>query len=245
MGLEGSGTMLKKLGALTIVLIIISASSMSVFAGNTDSMNPPSRILTGAAITSGSALSSKTGNTTPAAVSEETKSNKLSAAAFEAALDSALRNGRAEDNGEFILDITKPKDNKESYYEKAYPLTGTSLNGYDDVVVYIARYNDKAGEYELMNNTDGESSWNCLNTYSKEISLVPGANKIKILAYRKSQMDEPKFQINCYTIEYLNEKIPEKVVKKNNDLGSITGEDINEIGKQVTNMIDLLSGKGK
>lgn len=244
MGLEGSGTMLKKLGALTIALIIISASSMSVFAGNTDSVGTPSRILTGTAITSGGALS-KTGSTTPAAVSEETKSNRLSTAAFEAALDSALRNGRAEDNGEFILDITKPKDNKESYYEKAYPLTGTSLNGYDDVVVSIARYNDKTGEYELMTNTDGESSWSFLNTYSKEISLVPGANKIKILAYRKSQMDEPKFQINCYTIEYFNEKIPEKVVKKNNDIASIIGEDINEIGKQVTNMIDLLSGKAK
>lgn len=237
--------MLKKLSALTIALIIISASSMPVFAGNTDSINTPSRTLTGTAITSGSALSSKTGNTTPAAVSEETKSNKLSTAAFEAALDSALRNGRAEDNGEFILDITKPKDNKESYYEKAYPLTGTSLKGYDDVVVYIARYNDKAGEYEPMTNTDGESSWNCLSAYSKVISLAPGANKIKILAYRKSQTDEPKFQINCYTIEYFNDKIPEKVVKKNNDLASNIGDDINNIGKQVTNLIDLLTGKGK
>lgn len=244
MGLEGSGTMLKKLGAVTIALIIISASSMPVFAGNTDSMNPP-RAITGTAITSGSALSSKTVNTTPSAVSEETKANKLSRAAFEVALDSALRNSKAEDNDEFILDITKPKDNKESYYEKAYPLTGKSLNGYDDVVVYIARYNDKTGEYEPMNNTDGESSWSFLNAYSKEVSLVPGANKIKILAYRKSQMDEPKFQINCYTIEYFNDKIPEKVVKKNNDIGSIVGDDINKIGEQVTNLIDLLGGKAK
>jgi hypothetical protein len=171
--------------------------------------------------------------------------NKLSSAAFEAALDSALRNGKAEDNDEFILHITMPETNKDSCYTKTYALTGKSLNGYDDVVVYIARYNDKAGEYEPMNNTDGESSWSILDTYSKEISLVPGANKIKILAYRKSQTNEPKFQINCYTIEYFNDKIPEKVVKKNNDLGSVIGDDINKIGRQVTDLIDLLGGKAK
>ncbi len=235
--------MLKKLSALTIALIIITASSMSVFAGNPDgSGNTPLHSGTGSAITSGGALS-KSSNTTGSAVSEEM--NKLSSAAFNAALESALRNGKAEDNGEFILDITKPKDNKESYYEKTYALTGESLHDYNDIVVNIARYNEKSGEYESMVNSDGESSWNCYSAYSKEISLIPGANKIKILAYRKSQADDPKFQINCYTIEYFNEKIPEKVVKKNTDIGASIGDDINKIGKQVTNLINLLGGKSK
>jgi|GEM_PF-2883439 len=245
MGLKGSGTMFKKLIALTIALLIITASSMSVFAGNPEGGgNTPSRPSTGSALTSPGALS-KNSTTTESAISEELKSNKLLRAAFDAALENALRSGKAEDNGELILHITRPENNRESTYKKTYVLSGQSLNDYSDLVVSIARYNDKTGEYEPMVNTDGESSWNCYSAFSKEISLSQGANKIKILAYRKSKMEESKIQVNCFTIEQLNESIADKVVRKTNEISSNVGEDINKISRQVTNLIDLLSGKAK
>lgn len=235
MELKGPGTMLKKLSALTVAIMIIIVSSMSVFAGNpTDAGGTYTRSLTGSAVTSGSALE-RNSSTTESALQ---KSDKLSAAAFEAALANALRNGKAEDNGEFILRITSPDKDKDSTYKKTYVLSGEALYDYDDLVISIAKYNEQTNEYETMFNTDGESTWACYGVFSKEISLSTGANKIKILTYRKSQMGDPKFQINCFTIELLKESIADKVVRKSAEIG----EDINRIGDGVKNLLELLSG---
>ena len=246
---KGSGTMLKKLSALTVATIIIIASSMSVFAGNTTGIGDAyTRSLTGSSLTSPSSVTSpsalsKNSNITGSALSGiELKSNKLPGSSFEAALANALRNSKAENNGEFILKITSPDKNKDSTYRKTYVLSGVALHDYDDLVISIARYNEQAEQYEIMYNTDGESSWACYGVFSKEIDLSKGANKIKILTYRKSQTDDPKFQINCFTIELLNESIASKVVRKTNEVVTSVGEEVNKISDGVKNMIDLLSG---
>ncbi|MGE5613624.1 MAG: hypothetical protein ACM3XR_04400 [Bacillota bacterium] len=130
---------------------------------------------------------------------------------FEDKVRSILKNGQAIDNGDFIMTITRPEKDKDSTYYKTYNITGKSE--YSDVVISIYRYDENAGEYVPMTNTDGESSWDCLGIFSTDIGLEVGANKIMIQAYRKSEMIASRLQVNCFTIERLPEKIAERVVK--------------------------------
>ena len=130
---------------------------------------------------------------------------------FEAKIQSILKKGQAMDNGDFIMTITRPENDKDSTYYKTYNITGKS--DYDDLIVSIFRYDEKTGEYVPMTNTDGESSWECLGIFSTDIELEIGANTIMIHAYRKSEMTASRLQVNCFTIERLPEKIAERVVK--------------------------------
>lgn len=202
MAFEGSGTMFKKLCAIVITAIMLIISSTSVFAGNdTGDGDTYSRSQTKSAVTS------------PGALGKEYT-------AFEAALMNALKSAKTEDNGEFIFKRTSPAKSKESTYSKTFALTGESLHDYDDLIIYIAKYNENTEQYETLKNTDGESFLPCYGVFSTEIELTKGVNKIKLLAYRKSQMDDPKFQINTFTIELLNETILDKVRKKSSEIMS-------------------------
>ncbi|MGI6668273.1 MAG: hypothetical protein ACOX4M_02180 [Acetivibrionales bacterium] len=139
------------------------------------------------------------------------KTSDLALEEFEEKVRSILKNGQAIDNGDFIMTITRPENDRDSTYYKTYNITGKS--DYNDVVISIFRYDEDTGEYVPMTNTDGESSWDCLGIFSTDIKLEIGANKIMIHAYRKSEMVASKLQVNCFTIERLPEKIAERVVK--------------------------------
>jgi hypothetical protein len=118
------------------------------------------------------------------------------------------------DNGESVMRITSPDKDKESTYKKTYILSGDS--DYSDVVITIAKYNAEEKKYEYMKNTDGESSWDIgeYRLFIKNISLDLGVNKIKIMSYRSSQKQNAEdIQVNCFTIERLNESIAERAVK--------------------------------
>ncbi len=128
------------------------------------------------------------------------------------------------------MTITSPDKDKDFTYKKSYILSGNSE--FSDIIITIAKYNENTNEYERMNNTDGESSWeiNSTGLFSKEILLAKGVNKIKIIATRTSQREKvnPEIQINCFTIELLNEKIEKQAIKKPEDIRSNIGMDITE-----------------
>lgn len=213
---------MKKIFVGTLILIIIVAFSTSVFAGKTGGAGrtgPDSaagtrdNVLPGNA-SEGGVVGIQKSNASESDVKETTEDEVVDAALkeFEDAVRSILKNGQAIDNGDFIMTITRPENDKDSTYYKTYNVTG--INDYNDLVVSIFRYDENINEYVPMTNTDGQSSWDCLpGLFSKDIELEIGANKIMIHAYRKSEMIASGLQVNCFTIERLPEEIAERVVK--------------------------------
>lgn len=55
------------------------------------------------------------------------------------------------------------------------------------VIVILARYNEKTGEYEECKNTEGESRW-CIGSFglfTKVVDLLKGVNKLKIIVFKR------------------------------------------------------------
>ena len=225
--------MLKKIGAILLVFIILTVSSVSVFA-TTDSAITSSSIngdakngesSTAGAITTGNAITAEGDATSEGAITSK-GSDPVKKTEFEAVLEKAAKNGTAINNGQFVMTITSPDMDKDSTYVKSYVLSGNSK--YNDVIISIYKYNEDKNAYEPMYNTDGESSWAIgdFRLFSKEIVLTKGINKIKIVSYRTSQKEEAKvenIQINCFTIELLNESIIKKVFRKTTEIGESLG----------------------
>ena len=240
----------KKIFAILLVLIILTVSSAQAFAGKTEGMDGTTQsAINGGGSTSGAITSgSESGKTSTSgsgiayendnavgsgiAGDESTSSEgdtgtdnsaDKSDSGFRDLFDGLLTEGTAVNDGQVILEITSPDKDKDSTYRKSYIISGNTK--YDDVVITIAKYNEDTGKYELMQNTDGESSWEigAFRLTSKEIVLTKGTNKIKIMAHRTSQMAKASradIQINCFTIELLNESIIGKVTRKTAEITS-------------------------
>lgn len=235
--------MWKKLSAILLAFSILAISSISAYAGQTDNVGSTTQpaISTGVqqnststAIkgitpskggisneenTSESAIASKSGITSKSAISNKNESAEKRPD-FGSVFAGVLEDGSAVWNEYFNLTITNPEKDKESTYYKSYVLSGNSK--YDDVIISIAKYNERTGKYEPMQNTDGESSWEIgeFRLFSKEIILTEGTNKIKMLAYRTSQKEEAlkeNIQVNCFSITLLKESVAKQVIKKTTD----------------------------
>ena len=180
--------MFKKFIAVLLVLIIIAISSIGAFA-----------ITSEGAVTTGGAIDAKVND-------------------FQNVIENTLEQGEAVNNDETIMTITSPDEDKDSTYIKSYILSGNSRH--NDVKIIIARYNEDTNTYERMENTDGESSWDIgdFRLFSKEIILNPGTNKIMIMSYRTSNLEETGLQVNCFTIELLDESIIGKVIRRAKDI---------------------------
>lgn len=129
---------------------------------------------------------------------------------FDDILESVMKNTEAVDNESLILRITspvkEPEKDKIATYSNSIILTGNSE--YTDVVVAIARYNEGTEQYEWIENTDGESTWELgsFRMFSKTMKLKKGINNIKIISYRTTlieEADQDNIQVNCFTIESL------------------------------------------
>jgi len=222
--------MLKKIGSILITAVILAVSSMTVFAGNTDG----SEIVS---VPAGEITGDPDADSQNVVVETE---EDLARKRFYSEYDSTLKNGAALDNGQFIMTITKPENNKDSTYKKSYIISGKSE--FDDVVISAARLNRKTGEYELIRNTDGDSSWGIgSGIFSTEIILIDGVNNLLFISYRKSEMDEGKIQFNSITVELLPESITEKVTRKVAEIGKSIAKGLEKIQSD----IDIFGRKSK
>lgn len=245
--------MLKKVSAILLVLIIMTVSSVAAFAYPTDDGSSTTQpainsgfqqngsyigeaITSNDDITSEDAVTSESAITTESAITSESAIDAESAITtkkqdFEKVFNSVLEDGMAVNNGQFNMTITSPDEDKNSTYMKSYVLSGNSK--YNDVVISIAKYNEDTNKYEPMYNTDGESSWEIgdFRLFSKEIILAKGINKIKIISHRTSQMEEAlleNIQVNCFTIELLNDSIIKKVIRKTTEFGNDISKSIGD-----------------
>jgi len=146
-----------------------------------------------------------------------------------AEISSMLRNpDTPQSSNQFLLTITRPDEDTESTYKKSYVISGDTWDtGYKDVRVVLGKYNPSTGKYELMQNADGESSWDVgsYGAFAKEIILTKGSNKIRILAYRTSDADKgyssKNVQVCDFTVKLLDSSILSKVVNTVVDISDL------------------------
>jgi hypothetical protein len=139
---------------------------------------------------------------------------------FDIIFEKVLNDPEIVENGQIIVDITSPEKIEESTYSKEQPLSGTTK--YNDVVVTIARYNEETKTYERIYNVDGNSSWKMGDNrlFTTTFRLNNGKNKIKVLAYRISQMGEAKaenIQVSAFEITLLKEEILQSIKRAASD----------------------------
>lgn len=135
--------------------------------------------------------------------------------ADERALVRIIADADVEETDQFLVTITRP-DGDETTFKKAYVIAGTTDESGIEVV--LAMYNPETKAYEEFENTDGDSRWEIgsFGLFSKQVRLNEGANKLKIMAYKKSEKGSlelgTNLQVNYFTVTALNESIKNKIV---------------------------------
>ena len=194
-----------------LIVSVFLAFGMTAYAGSTDGD-------TGAAA-SGTAPSDTASSGTVPGEDKENDAQKV----FETMLADLISSSEAINTEDLYVTITKPENDTDSTYEKSYVIAGVALKS--NVRICLAKFNEDKKIYEDFANTDGSSSWDVAegNTFSKEISLTNGANKIKIVAYStgtEGAIKQEDVQITSFTISSLNKM---KTIIKNT-INNITTE---------------------
>jgi hypothetical protein len=120
-----------------------------------------------------------------------------------------------EDTEQFLLEITKPAKSTDSVYGKSYIIGGNPK--YGDIRVAFAIYDKIKEEYMPFYNTDSDN-WIDLGAYSglsTEVELKESENKIRIVAYRRSEtytLTKDMVQVSNLTIKRLSDSIRIKVI---------------------------------
>jgi hypothetical protein len=190
--------MFKKFVSLVLLAAVISAFTLNVFAYPTDSDGSrSSRYLYDMII-------GDDGNS-------------------ELDINDVIYGNDAGNTKQFLFTITRPEGD-EIVFSASYAVCG--ITNTDGITIALSRYNSKTGKYEALKDTDGLSRWNNISKlFSKEIKLKEGANKIKIVAYKKSEEGSlelgENLQVNVFTVTLLNSSKKDKIVKNGLSLDDI------------------------
>jgi len=135
--------------------------------------------------------------------------------ATEKILGDLIGDKSLESTEQFLVTITRPEGD-ETTFKKSYVICGTTDE--TDIQVILAKYDAETDTYKEFKNTDGLSRWDIgsFGLFSKEVILSEGANKLKIIVYKKSEVDSLKrgenLQVNYFTVTVLNESIKNKII---------------------------------
>lgn len=112
---------------------------------------------------------------------------------------------------QFMFKITKPEKD-DSTYRRNIIISGNAQQ--QGLVVKLLRYDKDKDEYVSLTNAEDESYWDIgiSGIFLKEVRLPNrGANRIRIVVYRKSEVDkleaEKNMQISDFTVTLLDESI--------------------------------------
>lgn len=138
-------------------------------------------------------------------------------------LDDALYGNDIETTKQFLFTITRPEGD-EIVFSASYAICG--ISGTEGLSIAISRYNSETQKYEALADTDGVSSWDDIDKlFTKEVKLNEGANKIKVVVYKKSEKDNLKLgenlQVNIFTVTLINSSKKDNIVKNGPSLGDI------------------------
>lgn len=123
---------------------------------------------------------------------------------------------KSEDIGEtrqFLATITKPVGD-ETTFKKSYVVCGFSDKS--DISIAVAVYDEGNDCYTYISE---DSVWDISNSgiFSEEIPLREGANKLKIVAFVKSQSGNLKpganAQVSYFTVTVLKESVKDRIMQ--------------------------------
>lgn len=124
--------------------------------------------------------------------------------------DILFKDKEVEDTEQFLVTITRPEGD-ESTFRKSYIVCGNSVA--EKITVKLYMYSEENQNFELFENTEGESSWEIgfSGFFVKEIELPNiGANRIRIAAF-KSDGEElilgENAQLNTFTVTLLDNEV--------------------------------------
>lgn len=120
---------------------------------------------------------------------------------------------------QFLVTIIKPEGN-ETTFTKSYVVCG--FTDLENIRYAVAIFNEETGRYEEIKNdnkndaNDGLWDIGIFGFFTKELTLKEGANKIKIIAFRKSDINALKpginLQVDYFTVTFLNQSIKDKII---------------------------------
>lgn len=202
---------MRRIAALLIVITIIMTFGISAYADN------PSNSSAGSSTTAASGTNNDEGGTGGTAVTGDLPKDIIS----------ILESPKTENTNISLLTITRPEDDMDSTYKKSYVISGDTYESkYTDVRVAVAKYNSETKEYELLKNSDDESSWDVgtYGAFTKEVGLTKGDNKLRILAYRTTETGDyskDNVQVYNFTVKLLDSNILTKIINGAMDIKDI------------------------
>ncbi len=108
-------------------------------------------------------------------------------------------NGELEEDGSLFM-LSKGADQGKTY-ESALPL-GDLLT--DE---WLERISSRIFARKI----------NSFGLFTQSVDLVEGANKIKVVAYTRDALENPKpgknIQVNCFTVTYLSQSLKDRIIK--------------------------------
>mgnify|MGYP001146352078 CR=1 FL=1 len=126
-------------------------------------------------------------------------------------LDDLIKGRDIGETDQFLATITKPVGD-ETTFKRSYVVCGyTDLQ---EICIAVAVYNGSKEQYVYISN---DSIWNVSGIFSNEIPLQLGANKLKIVAFPKSEINNLKpgvnAQVTYFTVTVLKESVKDKIIQ--------------------------------
>ena len=126
-------------------------------------------------------------------------------------LDDLIKSRDIGETEQFLATITKPVGD-ETTFKKSYVVCGYS--DLRDISIAIAVYDGNKEQYVYVSD---DSVWDVSGIFSKEIPLHLGANKLKIVAFPKSEVNNLKpgvnAQVTYFTVTVLKESVKDKIIQ--------------------------------
>jgi len=126
-------------------------------------------------------------------------------------LDDLIKSKDVGETKQFLATITKPVGD-ETTFKKSYVVCGYS--DLEEISIAIAVYNASKEQYVYVSE---DSILDVSGIFSKEIPLHLGANKLKIVAFPKSEINNLKpgvnAQVTYFTVTVLKESVKDKIIQ--------------------------------
>jgi len=126
-------------------------------------------------------------------------------------LDELIMSRDIGETEQFLATITKPTGD-ETIFVKSYVVCGfTDLK---DICIAVAVYDGSKDQYVYVSDN---SVWDVSGLFSNEIPLHMGANRLKIVAFPKSEINNLKpganAQVTYFTVTVLKQSVKDRIIQ--------------------------------
>lgn len=126
-------------------------------------------------------------------------------------LNEFIKSRDIKETDQFLATITKPVGD-ETTFKRSYVVCGYS--DLKDICIAVAVYNSSLGQYVYITK---DNFWEVSGIFTKEIPLHLGANRLKIVAFPKSEINNLKAGVNAqvtyFTVTVLKESVKDKIIQ--------------------------------